>query len=73
MWGKIFWIANLAFYRFFSLMHKKVTPAVPVTAAAPNGIFRGWMDDALRIGMNQNDNGDESVTYADGLSYHLKK
>ena len=54
-------------------MHKKVTPAVPVTAAAPNGIFRGWMDDALRIGMNQNDNGDESVTYADGLSYHLKK
>lgn len=50
-----------------------LTPAVPVTAAPPNGIFRGWMDDALRNGMNQNDNGDETVTYADGLSYNLKK
>ena len=48
-----------------------LTPAVPVTAAPPNGIFRGWLDGALRNGVVEDDD-DETVTYADGLSYNLR-
>jgi len=54
-----------------------LTPAVPVSTCADNGIFRGWLDKTTREGGYNNGDGSndscENIMYADGLSYNLKR